>query len=1093
MHSSTGSPSPTCAHDNRASISTPPPQSSISPAFANSSVPNSPAPAHSEHASEWTRRDGGSMDTMSLRDDTSLVGLGFSDGTAAPDDSEANVIGAIISLYSSSSPTLTAVASPAVSVSPTPTAYASALPSPSFGSSTFRGAETLSINTADAITHSSSLESAPSSSLESTPSSLSASPTFTTVASATVSPATKFVLAPAATSPPVNSTSSVVASPAIAASSGATPSSVALSAITLPAITSPAIATMSGPLAANPISSLQNFTSPEQTSLPDENAGVSDSLSSAFASGQVDVSSSLTPAQAGMTASLASSGQATVSGSPTPHATATTPPNPNVGVAKGNTLDSGGLMLKTPVELLDSKSPATSEKIYSPPTSVQPAASAVSSVSSESFVFSPASYEFSQLSNAAQDTSSTLSAASSALSATSSTASGQSFKTPNVYINGLPPNFPEEQLFNMTKEFGPVVSVRTFTRHVSERPTGYGFVLFETLEGAEKCIEALRKYRNLHPSFSKQIHKIPGTLYSNVDTTQCAVAGAGDGSGGAGVGVDENSFKVRMEKLKDTTSTNLYIEGLPLSIDEPTLAALVSPYAIKSSRFFQTKLSHPPRIIAFLRLETRTACEEIIERLHGRMVRGWNDPGCRISVRFADSNEQRELRKKERAKREGGDGSPNRLTMAQAALLNLRGSEMKSRAGGLDLGEHTMRVQGLGHRAASAQGLSQHAMATQSLNQHSMAGQSLAQQSMAAQYQQQRDMQLLLDSLKNGGMGLDGMGMAGLGYPAANLIPGSVDVNTLLAAQELNNWNGSGSTQAGVGGLTPAEQLLIQAHMQARARLGDQGVLGSSPSLPLAGLPQAAMSRSVSQGYRGYANNIASPNLHGYSQLGSPAVGVLPGMPEEEINAVPSVLSQRSQTQGQARGQSHRGNERGFGAVRSTVDLDLDNITYGHHGTVRRGSTTNDPILAQRQASAAQGLQGRAQSSSHHMRATTLPASYAANHRSGGTFDAGKGALASAATRANNLKIDSVASNAGSSTAEKDQSPLVSPALTYASRTPSSTSFSPATPYFNAGFEGYEGVGVSVGAGDHVPAGLGLSMINGAGNGKGKGRAVSHS
>lgn len=43
-------------------------------------------------------------------------------------------------------------------------------------------------------------------------------------------------------------------------------------------------------------------------------------------------------------------------------------------------------------------------------------------------------------------------------------------------------------------------------------------------------------------------------------------------------------------------------------------------------------------------LETRAAADETIERLHGRMVRGWNDPGCRISVRFADSAEQRELR-----------------------------------------------------------------------------------------------------------------------------------------------------------------------------------------------------------------------------------------------------------------------------------------------------------------------------------------------------------------------------------------------------------------------------------------------------------------
>lgn len=110
-----------------------------------------------------------------------------------------------------------------------------------------------------------------------------------------------------------------------------------------------------------------------------------------------------------------------------------------------------------------------------------------------------------------------------------------------------------------------------------------------------------------------------------------------------------------------------------------SLGALMSPHRIKSSRFFQTRLSNPPRIIAFVRyvypfklnhrvisksfvplhvidftiltiifghgrLETRTGAEEVIERLHGRMVRGWNDPGSRISVRFADTSEQRELR-----------------------------------------------------------------------------------------------------------------------------------------------------------------------------------------------------------------------------------------------------------------------------------------------------------------------------------------------------------------------------------------------------------------------------------------------------------------
>ncbi|KAG2054309.1 hypothetical protein BDR06DRAFT_421778 [Suillus hirtellus] len=244
-------------------------------------------------------------------------------------------------------------------------------------------------------------------------------------------------------------------------------------------------------------------------------------------------------------------------------------------------------------------------------------------------------------------------------------ASRASHRTPNVYINGLPPHFPEQELFALTRPFGEVKSVRSFTRHVSEKPTGYGFVLFSDVDSAEKCIEGLRKYRNLHPSFSKQIHRIPGTVYAQQSPSQ--------------IEHDEDSFKARMEKLKDGSSTNLYIEGLPLSIDEESLTALVHPYTIKSSRFFKTKLSEPPRIIAFVRLENRTAAEDTIERLHGRMVRGWNDPGCRISVRFADSAEQRELRRSERVSK-NGDQSPARLTIAQAALLNLHGQELQAHA-----------------------------------------------------------------------------------------------------------------------------------------------------------------------------------------------------------------------------------------------------------------------------------------------------------------------------------------------------------------------------------------------------------------------------
>ena len=49
--------------------------------------------------------------------------------------------------------------------------------------------------------------------------------------------------------------------------------------------------------------------------------------------------------------------------------------------------------------------------------------------------------------------------------------------TPNVYINGLPPNFPESDLWALAAPFGEVRSVRGFTRWVGGRASGYGFVL----------------------------------------------------------------------------------------------------------------------------------------------------------------------------------------------------------------------------------------------------------------------------------------------------------------------------------------------------------------------------------------------------------------------------------------------------------------------------------------------------------------------------------------------------------------------------------------------------------------------------------------
>ncbi|KIJ42452.1 hypothetical protein M422DRAFT_254551 [Sphaerobolus stellatus SS14] len=82
----------------------------------------------------------------------------------------------------------------------------------------------------------------------------------------------------------------------------------------------------------------------------------------------------------------------------------------------------------------------------------------------------------------------------------------------NVYINGLPPHFKAEQFYALASQFGTVLSCHTFTRQLSDHPPGYGFVLFDTVDAAQKCIDVLRSHHNLHPTFAKQAHKIARSL-----------------------------------------------------------------------------------------------------------------------------------------------------------------------------------------------------------------------------------------------------------------------------------------------------------------------------------------------------------------------------------------------------------------------------------------------------------------------------------------------------------------------------------------------------------------------------------------------------
>jgi hypothetical protein len=208
------------------------------------------------------------------------------------------------------------------------------------------------------------------------------------------------------------------------------------------------------------------------------------------------------------------------------------------------------------------------------------------------------------------------------------------------------------------------------------------------------------------------------------------------------------------------------------------------------------------------------------------MVRGWNDPGSRISVRFADNSEQRELRvrifyitqsifvdpcyqRNERVAREG-EASPARLTIAQAALLNLHGKDLQTQA-----------VQ-----PALALSHSQALPFTSPVDGYQV--EPFANPSYSQPHREpDNNATVLLDSLRARGAGVTRVDGGGGDYqlrheysatrkaahsaivPDFGLVsPNDLSLSFLAQAQA--------RAQSQNGGLTPAEELILEVHSQGR-------------------------------------------------------------------------------------------------------------------------------------------------------------------------------------------------------------------------------------------------------------------------------------
>ncbi|QRV82266.1 RNA recognition motif protein [Ceratobasidium sp. AG-Ba] len=239
--------------------------------------------------------------------------------------------------------------------------------------------------------------------------------------------------------------------------------------------------------------------------------------------------------------------------------------------------------------------------------------------------------------------------------------------TSNVYINGLPTFFSTSQLYDLCAEFGPIKSLRA---KVVART--YGFVLFENIESARRCIVALRQYSDLHPSFAKT-QKIPqastedafaqrmerlslfdnASRFSSSNASQSAVGPTTVSEDGwhthsipasapapaptlctpsmtsrPKFGGARLSLETVLEdpNVLPEVQADVFIQGLPLHLQPYELEALFAPHKIMDSRVCQVPGVGvlPDSISGVMRLSSLTVAREVMSKLDGLRFPGWS-------------------------------------------------------------------------------------------------------------------------------------------------------------------------------------------------------------------------------------------------------------------------------------------------------------------------------------------------------------------------------------------------------------------------------------------------------------------------------------
>nr|XP_009860503.1 RNA-binding motif, single-stranded-interacting protein 1 isoform X3 [Ciona intestinalis] len=163
----------------------------------------------------------------------------------------------------------------------------------------------------------------------------------------------------------------------------------------------------------------------------------------------------------------------------------------------------------------------------------------------------------------------------------------------NLYIRGLSAATNDEDLHNLCKQYGKIVSTKAIIDPATNLCKGYGFVDFDRYDSASLAVEQL-KHRGIQAQMAKQQEQDP---------------------------------------------TNLYISNLPRNINEQELENMLSPYGqVISTRILRDNNS-VSKGVGFARMESKEKCEQIICKFNGKYlhnIAGGEQPTEPLLCKFAD-------------------------------------------------------------------------------------------------------------------------------------------------------------------------------------------------------------------------------------------------------------------------------------------------------------------------------------------------------------------------------------------------------------------------------------------------------------------------